>query len=369
MIQIRTIFITHETSIPLGYQGENLAREIVFPQTADLLGENWTLFHRRALDKEPYPVPLGMDARGLVWKVTSGDTAIMGGGQAQLICTGGDGEVLKTLVYRTVVSKSMAVGGEVPDPVKPWYDAILERLDEAQKGADGGYYRLEIQQVDDETMTVSYVPSKEDMPAVEPVTVRLPTGPQGERGPQGIQGVQGETGPAGANGKDGEQGPKDDKGDTGPIGLTGPQGPKGDTGDTGPAGADGKPGATGPKGDTGATGATGPQGPKGDAFTYDDFTPEQLAGLKGPKGDTGATGATGPKGDTGAAGAQGPKGDTGPAGPTGATGPAGPTGATGPAGAAGKTPVKGTDYWTAADKAEMVQDTLAALPTWTGGSY
>lgn len=38
-------------------------------------------------------------------------------------------------------------------------------------------------------------------------------------------------------------------------------------------------------------------------------------------------------------------------------------------GADGKTPVKGTDYWTTADKAEIVADTLAALPTWTGGSY
>lgn len=35
----------------------------------------------------------------------------------------------------------------------------------------------------------------------------------------------------------------------------------------------------------------------------------------------------------------------------------------------GDTPVKGTDYWTAADKAEIVNDTLAALPTWAGGSY
>ena len=38
-------------------------------------------------------------------------------------------------------------------------------------------------------------------------------------------------------------------------------------------------------------------------------------------------------------------------------------------GQAGATPVKGTDYWTASDKAAIVQDTLAALPTWTGGSY
>lgn len=35
----------------------------------------------------------------------------------------------------------------------------------------------------------------------------------------------------------------------------------------------------------------------------------------------------------------------------------------------GDTPVKGTDYWTEADKAEIVNDTLAALPTWTGGNY
>ena len=35
----------------------------------------------------------------------------------------------------------------------------------------------------------------------------------------------------------------------------------------------------------------------------------------------------------------------------------------------GLKPIKGTDYWTAADKAEIVADTLAALPTWTGGNY
>lgn len=47
----------------------------------------------------------------------------------------------------------------------------------------------------------------------------------------------------------------------------------------------------------------------------------------------------------------------------------GDKGDTGATGANGKTPVKGVDYWTAADKAEIVNDTLAALPKWTGGSY
>ena len=70
-------------------------------------------------------------------------------------------------------------------------------------------------------------------------------------------------------------------------------------------------------------------------------------GPQGPKGDTGDTGPQGPKGDTGGTGPQGPKGDTGD---------------TGPRGPAGHAPVKGTDYWTAADKAEIVADVIAALP-------
>lgn len=77
----------------------------------------------------------------------------------------------------------------------------------------------------------------------------------------------------------------------------------------------------------------GLKGDTGAAFTYSDFTAEQLAALKGEKGEKGD------KGDTGAAGAD------------------------------GYTPVRGTDYWTAADKAKIVDDVLAALPTWTGGSY
>jgi hypothetical protein len=35
----------------------------------------------------------------------------------------------------------------------------------------------------------------------------------------------------------------------------------------------------------------------------------------------------------------------------------------------GKTPVMGEDYYTDADKAEIVNDVLSALPTWEGGSY
>lgn len=68
-------------------------------------------------------------------------------------------------------------------------------------------------------------------------------------------------------------------------------------------------------------------------------------------------------------GPQGPKGDKGDPGEQGIQGIPGEKGDKGDTGLDGYTPVKGTDYWTDTDKADMVNDVLAALPTWTGGSY
>ena len=155
-------------------------------------------------------------------------------------------------------------------------------------------------------------------------------GEKGDKGDTGATGAQGEPGKDGADGKDGAPGADGTSAThswngtvltiTSASGTSSAdlKGDKGDTGSPGQTGAQGEKGEKGDKGDTGA------------AFTYSDFTAEQLAALRGEKGD---------KGD---------KGDTG---------------------ANGYTPVKGTDYWTAADKQEIVDDVLAALPTWTGGSY
>lgn len=80
-------------------------------------------------------------------------------------------------------------------------------------------------------------------------------------------------------------------------------------------------------------------GIKGDPFTYDDFTEEQLAALKGEKGDPFTYDDFTEEQLAALKGTD------------------------------GKTPVRGTDYWTDADKTEIVNDVLSALPTWTGGSY
>ena len=83
----------------------------------------------------------------------------------------------------------------------------------------------------------------------------------------------------------------------------------------------------------------------------------------GAKGDKGETGAVGPQGPQGIQGVQGPAGQQGEPGKDGAAGKDGAPGAD------GYTPQKGIDYYTEADKAEMVSAVIAALPTWEGGSY
>lgn len=89
-------------------------------------------------------------------------------------------------------------------------------------------------------------------------------------------------------------------------------------------------------------------------------------GPQGPQGVTGAAGPQGPKGETGPAGANGAKGDKGDTGPAGKDGTNGKDGADGQPGKDGKTPVKGTDYFTEADKAEMVSAVISALPVYNG---
>lgn len=224
--------------------------------------------------------------------------------------------------------------------------------------------------------------------------LRGPAGPAGPSGPVGPAGADGEQGPAGPAGADGAQGPA---GPEGPAGPTGPQGEKGETGSgltildhyetlevleaavTSPNPGDAySVGESAPydiyiysktsgwknhgpiqgaKGDTGEQGPAGPAGPQGET------------GPAGPQGPEGPQGETGPQGEAGPQGEQGPQGIQGPAGETGATGPEGPQGPQGETGPAGYTPVRGTDYWTTADRQQMVSDVLAALPAWEGGSY
>lgn len=136
-------------------------------------------------------------------------------------------------------------------------------------------------------------------------------------------------------------------------GPAGPQGPQGLQGEVGPAG---------PQGEVGPQGPVGPEGPKGadGTMTFEDLTPEQKASLKGDKGDKGDTGAAGPQGEPGPKGDKGDPGPQGPKGDTGETGAQGPQGLQGEPGTNGTTPVKGVDYWTAADQTSIINQLKSA---------
>jgi hypothetical protein len=98
------------------------------------------------------------------------------------------------------------------------------------------------------------------------------------------------------------------------------------------------------------------RGPKGDRGE---------AGPEGPQGLIGPTGPTGPAGPQGIQGIQGEKGEQGNPGIQGQQGPAGQDGRDGKDGADGKdgyTPIRGTDYWTEADKREIVEEVATEIP-------
>ena len=125
-------------------------------------------------------------------------------------------------------------------------------------------------------------------------------------------------------------------------GADGAPGKDGPAGAPGKDGADGKPGAAGAHGAKGADGITPHIGDNGNWYVGNTDTGKPSRGATGAKGDAGATGPAG------APGKDGEKGDPG---------------------TPGKTPIRGADYWTAADKQELVNDVLAALPDGTEVRY
>lgn len=134
---------------------------------------------------------------------------------------------------------------------------------------------------------------------------------------------------------------------------------KGPAGPIGPQGLQGEVGPAGPQGEIGPQGPVGPKGADG-TMTFEDLTPEQKASLKGDKGDKGDTGAAGPQGEPGPKGDKGDPGATGAKGEKGDTGAQGPQGLQGEPGTNGTTPVKGVDYWTAADQTSIINQLKTA---------
>lgn len=110
--------------IALGKQGENQAVRVTLPNIRAGSG-SVLLLHQRAADQQPYPVPVVEADGGIIWTVSSTDTAYPGRGQAELQWLGVNGEVAKSVTYQTNTTRSMAEPGAVPDePLKPYTQAV-----------------------------------------------------------------------------------------------------------------------------------------------------------------------------------------------------------------------------------------------------
>lgn len=125
-------------------------------------------------------------------------------------------------------------------------------------------------------------------------------------------------------------------------------------------------GLDGKDGKDGADGITPHVGANGNWFVGDEDTGVKATGDKGEKGDRGEQGE---RGEQGIRGEKGDRGERGLQGIQGVQGVRGEKGDKGDRGEAGKTPQVGVDYFTTADKAEIVQSVLNALPNGDEVSY
>lgn len=78
-------------------------------------------------------------------------------------------------------------------------------------GKDGGYYTPNVEQIDSETIKITFEPTDAEMPVVSPITISLPRGADGEKGDPG---EKGEKGDPGIHGNDGAPGADGDNGYT-----------------------------------------------------------------------------------------------------------------------------------------------------------
>lgn len=277
-----------------------------FQVPAELASWDWKVIYINA-DGDAYELNLPVVDGVITWELH--DSVTVSDGRVAFTLEAKHGEqAWHTKLYSFPVHKSVAHGGTVDDHTYREVEDLVDDAEDAADAAADSAARAETAAEAAEGVRVSFTATAEEITGGVRITVTDqhgtttadlndgPPGPQGETGPQGIQGPTGETGP---------------RGETGPQGIQGPQG---------------VPGTSPTVATSSITGGT--------RVTITDGTGEHSFDVMD--------------------GQQGPQGETGPQGQQGIQGVQGPTGP------AGYTPVRGTDYWTAADIAAIEAD----LQTW-----
>lgn len=123
--------VRHGSILPLGKQGENMARKIQFdisrwigtfgPGTVQLL-------HQRSGDEAPYPLAVDQAGNLAVWTVTNADTAAAGTGRAELQYYVGDA-LAKSETWMTKVLPALGPASETPPEAQQgWVDQVLAQV-------------------------------------------------------------------------------------------------------------------------------------------------------------------------------------------------------------------------------------------------
>ena len=129
------------STIPLGRQGENLARQILFDVSgweSEYGPGSVELIAQRPGDETPYPVVTARDGDGVVWTVTSADTLYPGdSGRCELRYYVGE-TLAKSRIWGTYVARAMDTPSETtpPEPEKGWVDKVLEAGTSAKEAAE-----------------------------------------------------------------------------------------------------------------------------------------------------------------------------------------------------------------------------------------
>ena len=121
--------------IPIGVQGENDARTVVFDihkWIEDYGNGSALLVHQRPGDAEPYPVTTAQKAGTVEWTVQQADIIAGAPGRAQLSYQVGENIVARSPIYMTVAADEIT---NTPladyDPAKSWIDDLLDAVNKA----------------------------------------------------------------------------------------------------------------------------------------------------------------------------------------------------------------------------------------------
>ena len=132
--------VTAKTSqvISLGKQGENGALQVLFPVMENLIstyGEGAvSLVAQRPHEPFTYFADTTSDAENVYWTIKKEDVAIPGDGRCQLNYVV-DGVIVKSHIYKTLITPSMGEKAETLNPYVSWVNGILSAVANVSEAA------------------------------------------------------------------------------------------------------------------------------------------------------------------------------------------------------------------------------------------